>query len=485
MRVFRSQRLPEQGAGMVLVVGFSAIALSLMATALMLATTSLERSRSRSNYELALAAGEAGVDTVLARVKLAYDTDGSDFPVPGQQDGTLCDSAPISQSTSTDEATWAREELLALASAGCVEESTSGEFVLLKPISTRPSRGRIYAMGWAPSQDVPGNRRRLIKIEYQVLPYSPSHAILTEGSMELQSSSLGVTGASGSSPGLAGVHANGSITATGNPWVTGRVSSTEPSTAVSTGFDSNQDIGGSVAEVPRVTTPEVSAARLYRQAADLDPEAITSWRDLCPPNTQRPTFTVRPYSPGGPCTAPDADVIAEPPGISYDVNSATWTIGRTAADGVYYAHESNITSGTGNYDFANLTLIASAANATDCNQKQYGNIQWDHYSITAPALAGTFMVADADIRTHANFSAGMDSGAGSVQSGVIVAGDQIQLFTSSAGVVGSVITGDQCMTSSLVSQNVFQGVTIKYDPSLTSPFSSLMNQNLWLELASG
>ena len=61
----------------------------------------------------------------------------------------------------------------------------------------------------------------------------------------------------------------------------------------------------------------------------------------------------------------------------------------------------------------------------------------DRYDPAAPTFTNLFMYADADLRTGANFNAGSIGGNGLTPvSGMFIAGDQVQLETSSSGAVG-------------------------------------------------
>jgi hypothetical protein len=100
----------------------------------------------------------------------------------------------------------------------------------------------------------------------------------------------------------------------------------------------------------------------------------------------------------------------------------------------------------------------------------------------APAFRNLFLLADADIETFSNFTAGNQGGGGSaVTSGMFIAGDQISLQTSSQGAVGSVIAGDRCTNSPMVTTNVVKNPAVYFDPDGDSPFSDIITTTLWLE----
>ena len=142
----------------------------------------------------------------------------------------------------------------------------------------------------------------------------------------------------------------------------------------------------------------------------------------------------------------------------------------------------NITNGNGQHEFANLTLVASriVADGSDyCGAGLGGDISWDHYEIAAPAITNLFMMADVDLVTGANFTAGNNGENGlAVQSGMFVAGDDVTMSTSSQGAVGSVLATDRCGDSEISS---VQNPEVYFDPDANSPFSTIVNQTLWFE----
>jgi len=148
---------------------------------------------------------------------------------------------------------------------------------------------------------------------------------------------------------------------------------------------------------------------------------------------------------------------------------------------VYFVHWANVDVGPGNGTFNNFTVIAEAKNPESCTTKQFGNINWDHYGLLAPAMPSLFFLADADLKTSSNFFAGQGTTSAPVISGMFVAGDQIDMSTSSQGAVGAVLAGDQCTNSSLATSNSVKNPEIYFDPNTEAPFTSLINTTLWLE----
>ena len=320
---------------------------------------------------------------------------------------------------------------------------------------------------------------RTIKVEYVFMPYKPKHAILTGQSLHLQSSSTDVMGAYGVDPTVASVHTNGDLSVTGQPTVTGPVSFTGSATGNFGNF-----LGDTATQKPEVRIPRVSAVAFYRQAPEDHPAAMASWTDLCTDGTARAwaPATVdaegKPVPPT-PCTG---TVKGNSPfqGWSYNSGQHKWTASKDTVSGTYFVHQANVANGNGNGSIPNLTVIASAT-STDCSTKQYGNIVWDHYDTPAPALTNLFFMADGDLSATSNFYSGQSS-ATNVISGMYVAGEEIQVWTSSSGLVGSVLAANQCPSDTgPVASNEVQGQIVKFDPNSDSPFSSLISTTLWLE----
>ena len=470
----------EDGVGLILVIGMTMVLSAMVATALILTMNTLTQSSQRTRFEQALGAAEQGIDSTLARLQLAYDNAAQDYPIPGSPvcEGTAIED-PGGFATEEAEEAWAREQIQTLVDEHpeCLQDGADGQYMVLKPETpavdgSYPGFGRVYSLGWSPSMANPTSSR-LVKAEYVFLPYQPGQAILTGGDLIIDSSTY-VAAAEGYEDSSAGAHSNGVITVNGNPTVYGPVSSTGTSSASSASSDrfySNE--GGAVTTAPMVSIPTVNAAGYYARA---NPSDDVDWYDMCPDGS------VRQYSGSTPCTGTVITDGDEEVGWSYDSGDNEWTLGRNSVDGAFYVHEADVNVGTGNATLANVTVIAGAQNPNDCTTKAYGNISWDHYDIQAPAIPNLFLYADSDISTHANFTAGNNGTNGSaVVSGMFIAGDQIDMQTSSQGATGSVISADQCTTSPLVEDSRIKNPFVYYDPTGDSPFTSIIRITLWLE----
>lgn len=474
----RRRLADDSGVGMVLVIGIMLFVAGLTVTASVIAQNGLGQSRERIKFERSLAVAESGIDYALGHLQHAFDATHSDYPIPEASGvptaGCTQAAVELPDLGVVDEQAWATAQLDTLASEHpeCLLTTNEGQVIVLKP--TNPvggagiQYGRVYARGWAPGYGELGAISRTVKAEYVFLPYKPEYAILTGNSLDLQSSSTDVMGAYGVDPSLAAVHTNGDLSTTGNPTVTGPVSFSGSASGSFSNF-----AGGTATEVAEVRLPRVSALAFYNQAASLHSAALASWTDLCPDGSARQ------YSAGGPCTGTSKG--SSPfQGWSYNSGQNVWTASKDTDSGTYYVHHADAASGNGNGSIPNLTVIASAT-STDCAAKQYGNIEWDHYDTPAPAFKNLFFLADGDLSATSNFYSGQSSSA-NVISGMYVAGEEILVWTSSSGLVGSVLAANSCAgDSGPVPANEVQGQIIKFDPNGDSPFSSLISTTLWLE----
>jgi hypothetical protein len=490
--VLRGDR--EAGLGMILIIGVSVFVFTIAATAAAIAVNGIAQSRNRTGFEGSLALAETGIDRAMASVQLAYDAYGVDYPIPGPAStadpNPWCPGTAVSFpssgegangvfSTEAAEKAWVLPRLEALVGTACTITDASGQYVVLKPTSASPKYGKIYSLAAMPSF-AEAERTRVVKSEYIFMPYRPQHAILAGGNLALSSSTL-VSGVDAAATPLAGVHSNGSITSTGNPTVYGPITSTNPSSATSTRFYGNA--GNTVGTAPTVAVPSVNA-RQTRGTAPAD--ARSTWYDLCPDGD------VRAYTdPAEPCAA-SAPLIGTATGSfavrgwTHNATTRLWTATRNVQSGTYYAHEGNVDVGTGNAVVPKLTVIASAQHRTDCANKRYGNITWDHYDMVAPSYGNIFLLADTDVVTTSNFTAGRLTP--EPISGTFTAGDQMEMQTSSQGAVGSVVIGDQCPTPptrGLITASEVKNPAVYFDPNAESPFSTIITTALWLDYGRG
>lgn len=485
----------DSGLGMILVIGIVIFVAGITATAGVIAMNGLGQSRHRINFEQSLAAAESGIDYALGQLQYAYDTQFADFPIPKASTAptATCSASvvqlpPAANTPATwDERAWAEGALDALETAptaggrpACLMQTPMGDVLILKPTNATGGPGlkygRVYARGWAPAWGHPQARERTIKVEYVFMPFSPKHAVLTGTNLSLQGSYL-VDEANGVDPQTAGVHTNGNLSVVGSG---GDVSG--PVTYLGTATGGTTFSGGSATKAnAEVRIPTVSARQLYTQAqGNAEATASARWYDLCPDGTAKV------YSASGPCTGGDHPLGSGGWSFAMSGGLPVWTANRDTVSGTYFVHMADAVNGTGNPDFDSITVIASAtapASRGNCpSPRTGGNIEWDHYAVGVPSYSDLWFLADQDLIVHANFDAG-SNGANPV-AGTYIAGEEIELFTSSSMLVGSVLAANQCPNDSgplTGDENEIQGQDIWFKPNADSPFSSIVSTTLWLE----
>jgi hypothetical protein len=505
----------DEGVGLLLVIGTTTVVTMLMIIVTTMATRALTSSSKHVSFESAVAAAESGIDEGLARAQQTYDSLGADsyaFPSTSAACGSYTGinwktstapdgtAAPGSFTVEAQglavERQWAKSWLqsIAAASSSCRFTGPKGDFTFFKPVGHQA----IYGMGWSPTYSSPAStvKMRYLKAEYLFTPFAPSNAILTQGTLDLSSSTT-VTTAPPNSPTLASVHTNGNLTnATGNPTVYGAVSQSGSGALVSDPkFMANP--GGTVASSTVQGVPFISAREVWGRQHANSQTLNTTWYDLCGDGSVRiPTSTTV-----APCDAAGTDDPIAPNGSATTVTAqgfrgwthgsvngvSTWYAGSGLKgnnySGVYYINGGDVVDNASNAGspVSNLTVIA-AATASGC-PKTGGNISWSHTDGAAPGLQGTFLLADQDLVVTANVSFGSDINNTPV-SGFFIAGDQVDMETSSNGVYGAIIAADMCNPAgSLVSTDEVKNPSIYYDPNVAAPFVDIVNTTLWLEFA--
>jgi hypothetical protein len=502
-RVFASG---DEGIGMILVIGIAVFVFSIVLAATAYAISGLKQAQQRTFFEQSLGASERGIDTTLSNLQTAFSKYNADYPVPNNawtkpspaapacalppvSWPAVISGTPVSDATGTfiaaagrtaeqNEKTWASQQLNALrATPGCVVTDGSGkdksQVVILKPVTALvnglyPKYGKVYSLAAIPSFSDPKAVVRLLKAEYIFMPYRPTHAVLTGSDLNFQGDT-NILPAAGVAPEVTGVHANGNIEVTG-----GSATLDGPVTATGT-IDGS--VNGATEETPNAKKqdiPTVSAENLYYQAADKAATAIGGWYDLC-------DGVLKNYSSGGPCTGTSAGATTR--NWTWDGASRTWTANRDVLPGTYYVDDANVVSGTGNGVIDNLTVIASRDNTPSCSSRRYGNINWSHYDISTPSFPNLWFYADGDVQVTSNIRIGQNTPPTPV-SGMVVGGDQVELYTQSNSAVGAVVAADQCKAQqpadSLIDTNTVHS-NLYYDPNSDAPFTSVITNTLWLD----
>ncbi len=223
-------------------------------------------------------------------------------------------------------------------------------------------------------------------------------------------------------------------------------------------------------QAERARTGGQPAGGLHR----VRPDHEGQWYDLCNDGT------VRSPSASGPCTGTQ---ISTSPyrGWYWTPRQRDDTRELAAAEhgysypGVYYVYGANAVLGANGNSHSGADGVgdrrgddpAGYTNAATCN-KYGGNITWKKYDIQN-YLRGVLFIAQGSLSGSANSSA---------QAGLMLAGDKVDLQTSSGSVQGSLIANNTCAAAG---PNTVQGMEITYDESVEAPVYSVVNTTLWLE----
>jgi hypothetical protein len=505
-RIRRRVQANDEGIGMILVIGIAVFVFSIVMAATAYSISGLKQAQQRTFFEQSLGASEQGVDTALSNLQTAFSKYNADYPVPNNAWTKSSPAAPtcslppvswpafiggtqVSDSSGTfiaaagrlaeqNEKMWATQQLNALrATPGCVATDGSGkdksQVVTLKPVTALvnglyPKYGKVYSLSAIPSFSDPKAVTRLLKAEYIFMPYRPTHAVLTGSDLSFQGST-NILPAVGVGAGVTGVHSNGNIQVTG-----GATSMDGPVTATGT---INGSVNGATqlkSGDPLQSIPVVSAEDFYYQAGPKAATAVGGWYDLC-------DGVLKSYSSGGPCTG--SVVSGTTRNWTWASGSRTWTANRDVLPGTYYVNNANVASGTGNAVIDNLTVIASRDDTQPCPSRRYGNIDWSHYDIATPSYPNLWFYADGDVQVTSNIKIGQNTPPTPV-SGMVVGGDQVQLYTQSNSAVGAVVAADQCKaqqpSDSLIDTNTIHS-DLYYDPNSDAPFTSVITNTLWLD----
>lgn len=449
----------EGGFALILVLGFTAVLGALIAVGTTIGVRTLQSSAAHVNFENALAVAETGVDGTLAQISEAYNSTPSvDYTSPS----ACAITAPSATFTDDDtERAWARDALSALPDS-CLTTLPGGQYVAIRPTN----RNAVYSMSWVPHRDIAKAKRRLIKAEYLFAPYKPTNAVLTQGGLDF-SGSVAITSVS-STP--SDVHSNSTIggynsstSIAGSMSASGTLSGSCPSSVT----------GGCTAGAPIQALPNISARRYY----DSQRAAYASnWYDLCPDGAMR---APAPAAGALPCTG---SPLSTTNGWEFAVIGGvpTWTLPRTAGgpyNGIYYVYQGDAVIGSnGNSSTTwQISVLAEAeqgvTNPATCD-KRGGNVTWRLFNLT-PWLSGLQLLAEGNLTGDANASAG---------SGLFLAGDKVDLQTSSSTITGAVIAANSCAAAG---GNTIQGVTINYDDTMETPLSDIIRTSLWLDYPAG
>lgn len=444
----------EDGAALVVtllvLLVMTAGAMSLLA----MAVTSTRSTGTSRDFEATLHVAESATDAVILR--MVFDSDYTTGEV----------FAPASTSTE-DVRAWAIQQFTAaLATPTRVVQVGDTVAVGIRPTQGGVPMNEIFAVGRHSAGGV--THTRVLRLQIVQGVYSPEHALLTQGTLNLQGaggggSGNGITGATGNA------HSNSAISANvTSVRVSGTVTAAGPITpvggaALPANYQENE---------PAHLVPPVSALRAYELRHNYSSYSgatyTGSWFDLCAGGHVRP-----PAAPGGaPCSHGTTlnGGSGNYRGWSWSNANQRWTLNtNTLWNGAYYVHQAEVRI-NGTPAGTSLTVLAQAPAASGAagSITVTGNVQF------VPHVQGLSLLADRDIDIN---------GTPSLQaSGLFLAGEQASIGGNGT-IRGSVIAADQSSVSPVVGSNLFIGsASLEYDGTLSVPLPGMVTIQKWNEL---
>ena len=448
-----TRRASQAGVGMVLMMGLGMLVIAMAFVAHRIFDGAVSSSTSHVTYEQALHLAETGIDQTLARLQKneAY-SNAAAFP-----NGVVAGA---------DEKTWVKDQIAAAAP----EKGPEGEYVAIKP----PNRNVVYGASWIPNKAT-AKRTRIVKAEYLLSAYNPSHAFLVGGDLLVAGSPV-ITGAGGN------VHSNGdlgnndpALGISGNPTISGNAT-----TAGDLAVSGSPNVGGLLAgSQPAVDVPEIDPLDLWNRNAKL-PAYSANWYDLCKEADPALQWSVRSPDGAGPCQGTILASHQTHPSDEYrafKLSGSTWDVSGNdpSYHGVYYAHEASIkvagNPGTHGNEWR-TTLIASGKGT--CAAIVEGDVTVTGNPHMTAYLDGVLIFAGRDAQISGNPNQ-------TFYTGLVAAHEQV-IINGNPDMSGAFIAEDICDSNGTGIVKINGNANITYDGSLEVPIGTVIRTTLWLEL---
>jgi hypothetical protein len=447
----------ERGIAMVMVVLMSAILFMVATTIVARNVGNLNQVRRDRLFVQAIQVADAGVDATL-HVLGPNPTWSTDVGLPGS-------FAPMTEEE------WVRAE----AALNPVVPVSGGEYAVVKPNNA----SIVFSVGYVPTRANP-QHSRVIRAEYDLAPFVPGAAILTDGNLEISGNPT-IDGAAGNA------HANGDVEITGSPSIPDGYISASGSYAVT----GNPTIGN---------TEDSGGGKPPRDVPIIDPRENYSrvQYDLCPDGTAKtgPAYpdTDHPRNTSGvPCGGVSIDPASETATFGFRgwrrLGSGIWEYNDpTTYNGAYYIYQGsarvagNPGSATSPWE---VTIMAEAQVSGDepghCPHiggdiSVVGNPTMLYHDNMIPLL----LVAGRDLEVHGNPGAGQTN-----YDGILAAHEQFEVG-GNPRINGAIIANDYCDTvgSPVDEPRVELGgnAHITYDGGIEVPLGRTIRTTHWYEL---
>lgn len=415
--------------------------------------------QSDSLWEQALATAESGLSVGLANVE------GDDGYNTGE---TISESIPGTE----HEKPWVVQTADSRPSSDVVS-TPDGEFVIVKPTNS----AFLYSVGYAPNREAVDRRVRVVRIDYDLIPYTTTwitnFAFLSDDDLELRGNPTFLTGAS------VGIHANGFLDVGGSTYVDGCLSASGGA-KVTGGVSQNPGCPAPGAQ-PLVSIPVVNPRSHWDE----------SFYDLCPDGKVRagPAHPVYGNTATSvPCSGQTltADASGSPylgwrfMGCCDSADWATWKYESTGAnDGVFYVFEGKaiIVSSPGSTLLPWKTTVIAEARGV-CGSLQGGDVDiaGSPSMVPFPGAGNLQVIAGRDI----------DISGSPNMSGLVAAYEQIDISGTAVVVGGGYLATSACDSGNLVTMSRVGGnVTVDNDGPVETELGTtveLLTTTSWVEI---
>ncbi len=497
----------EDGMSMIMVVGMAGIFAVVLAVLTSTTINGLRQVRIERQSEQSLHVADSGIDHTLFKL-----TQNRTATIDGHVPMTWNTGEQLPPTAFADvpaEKAWAIDNANTAATSDPtrVIKTAEGEWVVIKPKAAGGPSNVIYSVGYVPTRANP-SRTRVVRSEYDFAGFSPSTAVLTDGSLEI-TGSLDLTGTHGSA------HANGNITGSGTGSdVEGYLSAAGTYTQGGVNVGNTALSGGGKApkEVPLIDPRDFYQFSEYDLCPNGQVKAGPAYSGGPGANTVVDTSDTRTPQRLLPCGGPTllgtnnyrgwdfvpsetkslSGASVSPTSLScaaYECTGAWKYNDNTAYDGVYYLYRGSADIGGNPGEDDSPWLASIIAESYSTGAENHSNCSPGHKAGDID-MSGGPDIRYSDLAAPVTFLAGRDlkfRGNGNASAvGAFLVHEQFDI-SGNATIDGLVISNDLCNTTgSPVDQGRLSSLSgsggINYGGGLELPIGTIARITSWLEL---
>lgn len=487
----RRLRRDESGIAMITALLGIIILAGLAVVFLSRATAETRATSFSQDFESALHVAEAAADARIAAVAedeehVTTDVDGLEFMTVDAHADERAEAAWVLAMLDK-----VREEVdgaVSTTSEAWLEGNFEGEAFAFRPRSHLPDSETgeyepaevIYAASGVPSFTASQARVRVVKLQVDQAVFTPSYAILTNGTFSFGGNAEVLapgcdesTEESRERTCYADIHTNQEYTHSGNSsTIQGAVSVSEGSCPTTTATNGCEEVEHNE-DIPRIFAED------YYDPSTTALQGGAQWVNLCPDGT------VRQGSSTDPCAGEELW-----PGTTGETTHRGWrwrdSQNEWRADsiqsGAYYVHHADVAiRGSDGDEQHHVSLMVSQNPA---NRNESGSVDIAGNPRMQAALKDALIIADADITMNGNAGVGSCDEAPASLAGLIYAGEQ---FNTQGTVTlrGAIMVDDRAEDHNLVQRNnasIGGTMCLEYDRDMSMDLEGQWVVTFWNEL---